>query len=105
LVSQKVAGFCYTGVVHVPSDRTVADPKAWDAALAAISKAHLWLGEILAGGTFAEIAKREARGERQIRLLLPLAFIPPATVQGLIDGTAAPATVTEMAKSVPLVWS
>jgi hypothetical protein len=93
------------GVVHAPSDQSAGDPKARDAALAAIGKAHLWLEEILAGSTFAEIARREGKGERQIRLLLPLAFAPPATVRGLIDGTAAPATVTEMARNVPLVWA
>lgn len=93
------------GVAHVPSNRAAADPKARDAALVAIGKARLWLEDILAGGSFAEIAKKEAKGERQIRLLLPLAFVPPATVRGLIDGTVTGATVTEMAKSVPLVWA
>jgi site-specific DNA recombinase len=93
------------GVVHAPPDRTAADPKARDTALAAIGKARLWLEEILAGGTFAEIAKREGKGERQIRLLLPLAFVPPATVCGLINGTATTAGVTDMARNVPLVWA
>jgi hypothetical protein len=92
------------GVAYATANLGVADPKARDTALAAIGKAHLWLEEILGGSTFAEIAKREAKGERQIRLLLPLAFAPPATVRGLIDGTAAPGTVTEMAKTVPLIW-
>ena len=60
------------GVGYAPSDRAAADPKARDAALAAIGRARLWLEEILAGRSFAEIAKREGKGERQIRLLLPL---------------------------------
>jgi hypothetical protein len=93
------------GVGYAPSDRSAADPKARDAALAAIGKARLWLEEVLAGGSFAAIANREGKGERQIRLLMPLAFVPPQTVRGLIDGAACAATVTEMAKSVPLVWS
>jgi hypothetical protein len=93
------------GVVHVPFNQSAADPKSGDTALAAIGKARLWFEEILAGSTFAEIAQREGRGERQIRLLMPLAFVPPATVRSLIDGMVAPLTVTEMAKSVPLVWS
>ena len=49
-------------------------------------------------------AQFEREGERQIRLLLPLAFVPPAKVRGLIEGTTVPATVTEMAKSVSMVW-
>jgi site-specific DNA recombinase len=93
------------GVGYAPSDRAAADPKARDAALAAIGNARLWLEEILAGVSFADIAKREGKGERQIRLLLPLAFVPPTRVRSLIDGTEAPVTVTEMAKSVPLVWA
>jgi hypothetical protein len=62
------------------------------------------LEEILASGSFTEIAKREGKGERQIRLLALLAFVPPATVRDLINGTAPAVTVTEMAKSVPLAW-
>jgi site-specific DNA recombinase len=93
------------GVAYAPSNQSAADPKARDNALAAIGKARLWLEEILAGGTFAEIAKREGKGERQIRLPLPLAFVPPATVRGLIDGTATVTGVTEMAKNMPLVWA
>ena len=104
---------CYIGeLVHrgeihaadhapTPSNRSEADPKARDAALAAIGKACLWLEEILAGGSLAEIATREGKGERQIRLL---AFVPPATVRDLINGIAPAVTVTEMAKSVPLAW-
>ena len=70
------------GVAYAPPNQSAADPRARDNALAAIGKARLWLEEILAGGTFAEIAKREGKGGRQIRLLLPLAFVPPATVRG-----------------------
>jgi len=58
----------------------------------------------MAGDTVAEIARREGRGERQLRLLMPLAFTPPATVRRLAAGTMSPATVTEFARRVPLVW-
>jgi hypothetical protein len=93
------------GVAHMPSGSPPIDPKARDAALAAIGKARLWVNELLAGGSFAEFAKREGKGERHIRLLLPLAFTPPAVVRGLIDGTMPPTTVTGMAKAVPLSWA
>jgi site-specific DNA recombinase len=92
------------GVAYSPANLIVADPKARDTALAAIGKARLWLEEILNGGSFTDIAKRQGKGERQIRLLVPLAFMPPGAVRGLIDGAMVPATVTAMAKSIPLVW-
>jgi hypothetical protein len=38
-------------------------------------------------------------------LLLPLAFTSPQAVQELINDTADLAGVTELAKSVPLVWA
>ncbi len=87
-----------------PSNRLAADPKARDAALAAIGKARLWLKEILAGSSIAEIAKREGKGERQIRLLVPLAFVPPITARGLIDGTISTPTVSALARQMPLTW-
>jgi site-specific DNA recombinase len=93
------------GVAYAPAGREIADPKVRDAALAAIGNARLWLEEILAGSSFAEIARREGKGDRQIRLLLPLAFVPPQMVRDLINGTAPAVTVTEMAKSVPLAWA
>lgn len=93
------------GVVGGRSSRSAADSKARNTALAAIGKARQWLGDILAGGSFAEIAKREGKCERQIRLLFPLAFTPPVVVRQLIDGPAVPMRITEMAKSVPMVWA
>jgi site-specific DNA recombinase len=92
------------GLALGPSSSAPADPKARDAALTAIGKARLWIGELLAGGSFAEIAKREGKGERQIRLLVPLAFAPPTVIRRLIDGTLVPTTVTDIAKAVPLEW-
>jgi hypothetical protein len=73
--------------------------RAGCAPLAAIAKSQLWVEELLAGGSFAEIAKRESKGERQIRLLFPLAFMLPATVRGLIDGVPVATTITELANS------
>jgi hypothetical protein len=42
----------------------------------------------------AEIAKREGRGERHIRLLAPLAFVSPRLIAALLDGTAPADLVT-----------
>ena len=81
------------------------DTKAKDAMLTAIGKARLWMEEIANGASFAAIADREDKTRRQIRLLAPLAFVPPATVKEIIDGTATPGRVLEQARTVPLLWS
>ena len=81
------------------------DPKARDALLAAIGKARRWMNEVSDGGSFSAIAQREGKSGRQIRLLAPLAFLPPATVKAVIEGTVELATVMDLAKTVPLLWS
>jgi site-specific DNA recombinase len=81
------------------------EAKARYAFLTAIGKARLWMDEISSGASFATIAEREGKSERQIRLLAPLAFVPPTTVRALIEGTAKAGTVTELAKNVPLLWN
>jgi hypothetical protein len=49
--------------------------------------------------SFAEIAEREAQGERHIRLLVPLAFLSPRIVVAIVNGTApADLTVSGLAK-------
>ncbi|NGX96694.1 MAG: hypothetical protein G4V63_16200 [Candidatus Afipia apatlaquensis] len=55
--------------------------------------------------SFADIATKEKKVERHIRLLAPLAFVAPSIVQSIIEG-AAPAnlTVTELAKSSVHSW-
>jgi hypothetical protein len=62
-------------------------PATRDALLTAIRG---WIDEIRLGriGSFAEIAEREVRGERHIRLLVPLAFLSPRIVAAIVDGTA-----------------
>ena len=55
--------------------------------------------------SFAELAQREGKVERHIRLLAPLAFIPPRTLAAIIDGTGPrDATVTALAQAVPYRW-
>jgi hypothetical protein len=50
-------------------------PESREALLTAIAKARGWIDDIRLGrfASFAEIAEREAHGERHIRLLAPLA--------------------------------
>jgi len=92
------------GIAHEAVPPSVAEPKAQEAILAAIGKARLWLSRLSDGVPLAQIAQEEGKGERQIRLLMPLAFVPPDTVRGLINGTVGTKTVTEMSKNVPLSW-
>jgi len=75
--------------------------------LAAIAKARSWLEELLADRTnIGEIARLEGRGERHIRLLLPLAFTSPPFIEALADGTAPSGlTITELAQSLSNSWA
>ncbi len=83
--------------------RQPADTRATQTLLA-IGKARLWIKEITDGTTVAAIARREDKSERQIRLLAPLAFVPPKMVTGIISRTGSPQTVTNLAGNVPLYW-
>jgi DNA invertase Pin-like site-specific DNA recombinase len=75
--------------------------------LTAIAKARAWVGDIAEGrvASFAEIAKREGKVERHIRLLAPLAFVSPVAISKIIDGAHLPMSVTELAKGVPYLWN
>ena len=85
---------------------TQTDPRSRVNLLTTIGKAMVWMEELTAGATLAEIAHRERKGERQIRLLLPLAFTsPPATVRSILNDTGHFNTVAELTKNVPLQWS
>jgi site-specific DNA recombinase len=59
--------------------------------LTAITKARGWIDDIRLGriASFAEIAERESRVERHIRLLAPLAFLSPRIIAAIVDGTAS----------------
>ena len=96
------------GIVHAPLPNAVMKPESRDALLTAIAKARSWIDDIRFGrvGSFLEIARREGRGERQIRLLAPLGFLSPRIVAAIADGTApAPLTVTRLAKGLPYSWA
>jgi DNA invertase Pin-like site-specific DNA recombinase len=72
------------GILHEPGEQPVLKPVSRDALLTAIAKARGWIGDIRLGhcASFAEIAEREAVGERHIRLLAPLAFLShPASLR------------------------
>jgi site-specific DNA recombinase len=87
-----------------PSCRSTDDR---DVLLTAIAKAHFWIGDLVEGRviSFAEIAKREGKVERHIRLLAPLAFVSPRTVADIVEGTSRAITVTDLAKKTAYSWS
>jgi site-specific DNA recombinase len=65
------------GVVHAPETRAPMSAQNRDLLLTAIAKARRWIDEIVEGGatSFADIAKREGKVERHIRLLALLALL------------------------------
>ena len=50
------------------------------------------------------IAKAEGKGERQIRLLLPLAFTPPGMMRDIVADRIRPTGAVELAKNAPVIW-
>jgi site-specific DNA recombinase len=97
-----------TGILHQPGAKPTMKPESRDALLTAIAKARGWIDGIRLGrvASLAEIAKREAVGERHIRLLAPLAFLSPRIIAVIADGTVpADLTVTGLAKALPYSWA
>jgi site-specific DNA recombinase len=95
------------GVLHHPEAKPTLKQETRDAILLAVAKARSWIESIASGRvhSFAEIAERDGKVERHIRLLTPLAFIPPQRLAAIIDGTGRhDATVTALAQAVPYRW-
>ena len=96
------------GIIHVPAHNTPMTPTRRDILLTAIAKARGWVDDLANGrlGSFAVLARREGKAERHIRLLVPLAFVSPRIVSGLLDGTApAGLTITALARALPWSWA
>jgi hypothetical protein len=95
------------GVLHQPEAKPTLKQETRDAILVVVAKARSWIDDVASGcvRSFAEIAEREGKVERHIRLLTPLAFIPPRALAAIIDGTGPhDATVTALAQAVPYRW-
>src|SRR6516162_8365962 len=95
------------GALHQPEAKPTLKQETRGAILLAVAKARSWVDDIASGRvhSFAEIAERERKVERHIRLLAPLAFIPPRTLAAIIDGTGPrDAAVTALAQAVPYRW-
>jgi site-specific DNA recombinase len=95
------------GLVHAPTGARRLSQETRQSLLTAISRARSWMNDLVSESvtTIEEIARKEGNVERHIRLLLPLAFTPPAMITALIDGGAEPGmTVTSLAKQISLKW-
>jgi DNA invertase Pin-like site-specific DNA recombinase len=92
------------GITNTLPSGAKTGPKASEAILAAMARARRWVDALVDGSTLAEIAKQEGKGERQLRLLIPLAFVPPNTLAEIVDGRLSP-TPTDLARSVPMAWN
>lgn len=96
------------GIVQVPPETAPAlKPESRDTILRAIAKSRLWMDQLVQDqGSIADIARRESKIERHIRLLLPLAFVSPGMVKAIANGSVSThVTVTGLAKAVPLSWN
>jgi DNA invertase Pin-like site-specific DNA recombinase len=95
------------GVLHTPASKTPMTTMERDALLTAIAKARAWIEDLTQGRvtSFVDIAKREGKVERHIRLLAPLAFVSPSIVADVADGVALPLGVTKFAKQLAYAWS
>jgi site-specific DNA recombinase len=95
------------GVLHQPEAKPTLKQETRDAILLAVAKARSWIDGLASGRvqSFVEIAEREGKVERHIRLLMPLAFTPPHILAAIIDGIGPhDATVTALAQAVPYRW-
>jgi site-specific DNA recombinase len=96
------------GILHTTSHGSANISDNRDRVLMAIAKARAWVHDLIDGraGSFAEIAKREGKVERHIRLLAPLAFVSPRLLSEIIDGVVSPdLTVTGLAQALAYSWA
>jgi len=103
-----VHGTARKGYLHQPQSQPAMAIETTHTLLKAIGRARGWLDELLNGRatSFDEIALREGLVERHVRFLMPLAFVAPAIIEAIADGTApADLTVTRLTKGLPSIWT
>jgi DNA invertase Pin-like site-specific DNA recombinase len=95
------------GIVHSPSQEPAMSEENRDALLNAIAIARAWIEDLAEGrvASFAEIAKKEGKVERHIRLLAQLAFISPSVVSAIAMGEIRPCKLTGLAKAAAPSWT
>jgi site-specific DNA recombinase len=95
------------GVLHSPTPGSTTVAVDQHGLLTAIAKARAWIDDLVEGrvNSFGEIAKREGKVERHIRLPAPLAFVSPRVIADIVDGAVAPIAVTRLAKRIDYCWA
>ena len=96
------------GIAHALADRVPRlDPKARDALLAAIARARRWHDQLMQGTTtLGAIARTEGLAERYVRRAITLAFLCPAVLRSIADGSAPVSlTIASLTESLPLSWA
>jgi len=94
------------GVLRTSGAQPHADAESREVLLTAIAKAGIWVDEIVQGEirTIAEIAKRENKSERYIRMLTSLAFVSPQLLDAIIGGRVPLLTLTALIQALPELW-
>jgi hypothetical protein len=90
-----------------PPSRSVIRAEARARLLIAIAAARKWLDELVQGDVrdLDEIAKREARSERSVRMILSLAFLSPEIVSAAIRGILPRGLGLSDMTDLPMDWS
>jgi len=90
-----------------PPSRSVIRAEARARLVIAIAAARKWLDELARGDVrdLDEIAKREARSERSVRMILSLAFLSPEIVSATIRGTLPRGLGLSDMTDLPMDWS
>jgi site-specific DNA recombinase len=94
------------GILHYPTPRPTMSLETREVLLSAIARARSWIDDLVEGrvGSFSEIAHREGKVERHIRLLASLAFVSPRIIAAITTGSA-PSSLTVTALAQPLAHS
>ena len=82
-------------------------PRARTVFVGAFSDAHRWLDELIADPTLsvANLATREHKSERSIRLVLSLAFLAPDLAKCAIEGSLPRGFKRARLVDLPMLWS
>jgi site-specific DNA recombinase len=95
------------GVLHSPLPSPAMSVDERCVILTAIARARAWTADLIEGRatSFTEIAQREGKVERHIRLLAALAFVSPRIIADIADGIRPSIALSDLAKHLPYCWA
>lgn len=80
--------------------------KARDGLIRALNNAHRWMDELVEGSiTVDQLAARERKSERSIRMTLSLAFVAPDIITAAIEGRLPRGFGVKRLMDLPMAWS